>query len=118
MVSVAEATGIIQAHPHVATSERVPLQHSVGRVLAASVTADRDFPPFHRVAMDGIAIAYSSYENGQRTYDLRGMQAAGAPQQRLPDARAALDLAEAEVDRACRDDGCRAARRVRHGGTL
>lgn len=92
MVSVAEATGIIQAHPHVATSERVPLQHSVGRVLAASVTADRDFPPFHRVAMDGIAIAYSSYENGQRTYDLRGMQAAGAPQQRLPDARAALEV--------------------------
>lgn len=92
MVSVAEATRIIQAHPHVATSERVPLQHSVGRVLVGRVTADRDFPPFHRVAMDGIAIAYSSYENGQRTYDLHGMQAAGAPQQRLPDASVALEV--------------------------
>jgi molybdopterin molybdotransferase len=37
-------------------SEEVPLSNTLGRVLAASVTADRDFPPFPRSTRDGYAI--------------------------------------------------------------
>ena len=37
-------------------TERVPLVHANGRVLAADVVADRDVPPFARAAMDGYAV--------------------------------------------------------------
>ena len=37
--------------------EQVVLGECLGRVLASDIVADRDQPPFHRVAMDGIAVA-------------------------------------------------------------
>ncbi len=37
-------------------TERVPLVHANGRVLAADIVADRDVPPFARAAMDGYAV--------------------------------------------------------------
>ena len=37
-------------------TERIDLDESVGRVLAATVVADRDVPPFDRGAMDGYAV--------------------------------------------------------------
>ena len=37
-------------------TERIGLDDSVGRVLAASIVADRDVPPFDRGAMDGYAV--------------------------------------------------------------
>jgi len=36
--------------------ETVPLEQSLGRVLAESVSADRDYPPFHRATRDGFAV--------------------------------------------------------------
>ena len=38
----------------------------VGRVLARDVLADRDFPSYHRVMMDGIAICHRSWQAGRR----------------------------------------------------
>ncbi len=83
MVSVSEATAIIQNYLWKASSEQVELLNSLHRVLAESIVADRDFPPFDRVTMDGIAIVYSSYENGQRSFVIDGLQAAGMPQKNL-----------------------------------
>jgi molybdopterin molybdotransferase len=37
-------------------SERVPLAHAAGRVLAADLVSDLDVPPFARSAMDGYAV--------------------------------------------------------------
>ena len=37
-------------------TERIGLDDSVGRVLAATIVADRDVPPFDRGAMDGYAV--------------------------------------------------------------
>ncbi len=37
---------------------RVALSKAAGEVLAGEILADRDFPPFDRVAMDGIAVAW------------------------------------------------------------
>ena len=57
--SYAEAAAIVAAraaefacHP---ASERVELEHAAGRVLAASLDADRDQPPFPRSTRDGFA---------------------------------------------------------------
>lgn len=57
--------------------EIVPIQQALGRILAEDLLADRDFPPFDRVSMDGIAINYSAFEAGQRTFEIEGLQAAG-----------------------------------------
>ena len=51
--------------------EEIPFIKSVGRILKEDIKADRDFPPFNRVSMDGIAIDYSSFKNGQRNFVLK-----------------------------------------------
>ena len=60
--------------------EEIPFLKSVGRILKEDIKADRDFPPFHRVSMDGIAIDYSSFQKGQRNFVVEGIQAAGSEQ--------------------------------------
>ncbi len=60
--------------------EEIDFLNSVGRVLKEDIIADRDFPPFNRVSMDGIAIAIEAFQNGQRAFEIEGVQAAGSPQ--------------------------------------
>lgn len=77
MISVETADSIIFSAPiPVTTGERV-LGDCLGAVLRAPLLADRDFPPFDRVTMDGIAIAFASWNSGQRTFRIEGIQAAG-----------------------------------------
>jgi len=47
-------------------------------VLAQEVRAERDLPPFHRVTMDGIAIASHDWTQGQRRFRIAGTQAAAS----------------------------------------
>ncbi len=54
-VDVALARGLALAAP-VAGIERVPLAHSVGRVLAAPALSPAPLPPFDNSAMDGYAV--------------------------------------------------------------
>lgn len=60
--------------------EEVPFLESLGRVLKEDIYADRDFPPFHRVSMDGIAISLDAFERGLREFKIEGVQAAGSEQ--------------------------------------
>jgi molybdopterin molybdotransferase len=48
-----------------------------GRILREDVAADRPQPPFDRVAMDGIAFAFSDWERGVRSFPVQGVQKAG-----------------------------------------
>ena len=83
MISVKEATDIVLANTIPFGTEEVGLEQAIGRLLAEDLVADRDFPPFTRVTMDGISIKYSDFENGQRAFPIAGLQAAGAPKQAL-----------------------------------
>ena len=65
--------------------ETVPLAEAVGRVLRQAVIADRDQPPFDRVAMDGIAIHYATYAAGRRSFDVSHLAPAGTAAQPLSD---------------------------------
>ena len=85
MVSVSEATSIILDNLFNPSVETVTLENGTGRVLAAPVAADRDFPPYNRVSMDGIAILHSEWARGRRTFEIEGVQAAGEPQKSLLD---------------------------------
>ena len=64
-------------------TEEVALSCALGRVLAEPLTADRPFPPFDRVTMDGIAIRHDSFMDGTRIFPIQAMQAAGQPPLRL-----------------------------------
>lgn len=97
MLSVSEAFTITQQHLLTLPSETVSLTDASGRVLRESVRADRDFPPFDRVAMDGIGIQFSEYEAGQRTFLITGQQFAGQPQLTLPHLTATDTVACLEV---------------------
>src|SRR5688500_3416974 len=83
MVSVTEAEDIIFSKLIDPTIESVPLETSVNRVLAESVYADRDFPPFDRVSMDGIAIQFDEFTAGRREFPIEFTQAAGDVIKRL-----------------------------------
>ena len=57
--------------------ETIPFELALGKVLAESIKADRDLPPFNRVTMDGIAINYQAIENNISTFRIKATQAAG-----------------------------------------
>ena len=63
--------------------ESLPLTQCVGATLRENIYAERDAPPFDRVAMDGIALLSSGLGTGPRRLRIQGMQAAGAPPQKL-----------------------------------
>lgn len=79
MITVQEALAHIKTASRSFESERVPLADSMGRILAEDWMADRDFPPFNRVMMDGIAVQYDTFQKGQRSYKIEGIAAAGSP---------------------------------------
>jgi molybdopterin molybdotransferase len=78
MIQVAEAGALILAHMPRFPAVQEPLQACTGRVLAEDVKAERDQPPFDRVTMDGIAIAYRDLAAGVLSFEVTGTQAAGA----------------------------------------
>jgi molybdopterin molybdotransferase len=77
-IEVAEAEASILSQTRKLPARRDPIGDAAGRVLAEDVTAERDQPPFDRVTMDGIAIAYRDFADGVRSFDVVGTQAAGA----------------------------------------
>jgi molybdopterin molybdotransferase len=82
--------------------ESRPLCALTDAVLAQSVCAERDQPPFNRVKMDGIAIASSSWMAGCRRYRVAGTQAAGHPPLRLADANDCIEvMTGAELPGGC-----------------
>ena len=85
LTPVAEATQIILDNCLDYGSETFAFEQSLRRVLAAPIVADRDFPPFDRVTMDGIAIAWASYAAGQRQFKIESTQTAGETRHTLRD---------------------------------
>jgi len=80
LTTVKEALSIILNNTEDYGIEEIDFLNSVGRILKENIFADRDFPPFNRVSMDGIAVASEAFNNGQRTFKIEGVQAAGSAQ--------------------------------------
>ncbi len=83
MISVSEAYQLITSYQKDFGTEKMPFQHALNRTLAEDVFADRDFPPFDRVMMDGIAITYDSFKKGKRNFYIESVSAAGSSVQSL-----------------------------------
>ena len=80
MITIQQATKIVLENTIDLQTETIKLENAIGRQLRENLIADRPFPPFNRVAMDGIAIRFADFENGQRTFPIIGVQAAGSSQ--------------------------------------
>jgi molybdopterin molybdotransferase len=78
MILVEEAEKIILANTKNFGTETIPFENSLNRILAEDLFTDRDLPPFNRATLDGIAINYTSFENGIRSFGVKAIQAAGA----------------------------------------
>ncbi|KAA2317333.1 molybdopterin molybdenumtransferase MoeA [Pseudooceanicola sediminis] len=76
MITVAEALEALFALVKPVTAETVPLRAAAGRVLAETVTAQRDQPPFDGSAMDGYALRSDQAHPGAR-FRVVGESAAG-----------------------------------------
>lgn len=80
MTDVAQAEALIFERVPAWPSIRTETASSRGRILRESIVAERDQPPFDRVMMDGIAIAWADWSTGRRSFDPIGTQAAGSPE--------------------------------------
>ena len=79
MLTPAEAEERIARHLSCLPIESLPVGQCAGAILRENVYAERDQPPFDRVAMDGIALDSSRHAAGHRTFRIQATQAAGDP---------------------------------------
>jgi molybdopterin molybdotransferase len=89
MISTNEALKIVQENAFVPTISTIPLLESMGRILAEDIVADRDFPPFDRVAMDGIGLNFSNID---LKFTIENTQFAGESQKSLSNPNACLEV--------------------------
>jgi molybdopterin molybdotransferase len=72
--------------------ELVELTKSHGRILAETIVADRDFPPFDRSTKDGIAIRFDAFNGQNQTFKIAGVAQAGSPQLVLDDTASCIEV--------------------------
>ncbi len=77
MLTPAEADALIGQHLQCLPIESLPLAQCAGAVLRENIYAERDQPPFDRVAMDGIALCSRAVGSGPRSFRIQATQAAG-----------------------------------------
>ncbi|MEM6360002.1 MAG: molybdopterin molybdotransferase MoeA [Bacteroidota bacterium] len=92
MITVEEALAVLSQNTLDFGIESIVLENGIGRVLREDIKADRDFPPYDRVTMDGIAVQYSQFERGQRSFQVNGTAAAGSPQITMSDNSGCLEV--------------------------
>jgi molybdopterin molybdotransferase len=79
MIEPQAAETLISEHLACLPIESLPVGQCAGAVLRENIYAERDQPPFDRVAMDGVALASSAVAGGRRRFRLQATQAAGEP---------------------------------------
>lgn len=73
----AQADRLISENLSCLPIESLPLVQCAGAVLRENIYGERDQPPFDRVAMDGIALDSAAVRDGQRSFQIEAVQAAG-----------------------------------------
>lgn len=102
MIAVQEADRLLARRIRLHAPAVVPLAEAVGRVLREDVAADRDYPPYDRVAMDGIAVADEDVRGGTTRFRVAWTQAAGEPPRALPGPGRCIEI----MTGAALPDGC------------
>ena len=90
MLTPAQAETLIEQHLVCLPIESLPLTQAAGAVLRENVYAERDHPPFDRVAMDGIAVLSSATGTGRLR--VCATQNAGDPPGKLSDPDGCIEI--------------------------
>ena len=91
MISPVEADALIAGQVTCLPIESLPLVQCVGAVLRENIYAERDQPPFDRVAMDGFAVSTTGLRSGKPLL-VQAMQAAGDPPLSLASPQHAIEI--------------------------
>jgi len=92
MISVNEAQSMIAESMPEMPLAMMNIDHCLDEVIGEDIYADRDLPPYDRVAMDGIAVAYANIEQGQNRLPIIGLQRAGDPAQDISGQRGCIEV--------------------------
>ncbi len=88
MISPLEAIELLKNITIPFRTEKLPLAKTLGMNIAEKILADRDFPPFDRVMMDGIAVKDISAP----TWKIEGILFAGEPVKAIKKIDGALEI--------------------------
>jgi molybdopterin molybdotransferase len=88
MISPLEAIELLKNITIPFRTEKMPLAKTLGMNIAEKIVADRDFPPFDRVMMDGIAVKDISVP----TWKIEGILFAGEPVKAIKKMDGALEI--------------------------
>ncbi|MEM1219541.1 MAG: molybdopterin molybdotransferase MoeA [Bacteroidota bacterium] len=92
MIEVSQALRIIAENTVDFGTESIALSDGMHRILREDWILDRDLPPYNRVTMDGIAIQYQAFKEGQRSFPVEGIAPAGTPQMHLQENGSCLEV--------------------------
>ncbi|WP_036384848.1 molybdopterin molybdotransferase MoeA [Muricauda sp. MAR_2010_75] len=92
MITFDEALQNVLEHSQNYGDEMVELVDSHGRILAETIEADRDFPPFDRSTKDGIAIRFGALNSQNQSFTISGIAQAGSPQLVLTDENSCIEV--------------------------
>src|SRR5688572_25924237 len=92
LLTPAQAEILIEQHLTCLPIESLPLTQAAGAILRENIYAERDQPPFDRVAMDGVAVSSEGAAVNSGRLRICGTQAAGDPAQRLADADGCIEI--------------------------
>jgi len=88
MINPNEALNLIQGLMVPQQVQKIAIEDALGLILAEDVRADRDFPPFNRAMMDGIAIKNTAIKK----WLIEDIAFAGEPQKHLRNSDAAIEI--------------------------
>jgi molybdopterin molybdotransferase len=88
MISPLEAIELLKNITIPFRTEKMPLAKTLGMNIAEKIVADRDFPPFDRVMMDGIAVK----DITAPTWKIEGILFAGEPVKAIKKIDGALEI--------------------------
>jgi molybdopterin molybdotransferase len=92
LLTPAQAETLIEQHLVCLPIESLPLTQAAGAVLRENVYAERDQPPFDRVAMDGVALSVAGAAKHAGRLRVASSQNAGDPPHTLADPASCIEI--------------------------
>jgi len=95
MIDVQEAYTCVMQNALSPQIESLPLEKCQSKILQESIYADRDFPPFDRVTMDGIAYRFEAIkdkDSQEVLLEVKSLQTAGVAAHVLENTQACIEV--------------------------
>ncbi len=91
LISVQQADNFLREYIFTFTPIKTDLLKCLGKKLYEDIIADRQYPPYNRVAMDGIAVLGATLKK-QKYFPIVGIQTPGSPPKELKHSEQCLEV--------------------------